>query len=173
MDGNHPNNIDPRPKRRRMQDNPYEIFTVGRYTEDPHYYVRVKEAQGTVCVEIQQELYELLNRFELEDISFMHEVDNHYEHSELTEASLKARAAEYQAPLEEMFLGKMEVQNLHIAITHLPEIQRKRLQMYYFEELTYQEIAEREHCSHPAIIKSISSAVRKLRELMGDAPKNF
>lgn len=30
MDGNHPkNNIDPRPKRRRDKDNPYEIFTVG------------------------------------------------------------------------------------------------------------------------------------------------
>lgn len=169
MDVNHPQNIDPRPKRRRMQDNPYELFTVGRHTENPRYYLRVKDAQGTVCMEIQQELYELLNRFELDDLSFLNEVEFHYEHSELTEASLTVRAAEYQAPLEEMVYAKMEVQNLHTAITQLPEIQRRRLQMYYFEELTYQQIAEREHCSHPAIIKSISSAVRKLRELIGNS----
>lgn len=169
MDVNHPQNTDPRPKRRRMQDNPYEIFSVGRYTENPHYYVRVKDAQGTVCMEIQQELYEMLNRFELDDLSFLNEVEFHYEHSELTEASLTVRAAKYQAPLEEMVYAKMEVQNLHTAISQLPEIQRRRLQMYYFEELTYQQIAERENCSHPAIIKSISSAVRKLRELMGNS----
>lgn len=29
MDGNHPKNINPRPKRRKDKDNPYEIFTIG------------------------------------------------------------------------------------------------------------------------------------------------
>lgn len=168
MDVNHPHNTDPRPKRRRMQDNPYEIFTVGRYTENPHYYVRVKDAQGMVCMEIQQELYEMLNHFELDDLSFLNEVEFHYEHSELTEASLTVRAAEYQAPLEEMVSAKMEVQNLHTAITQLPEIQRRRLQMYYFEEMTYMQIAALECTSFQAVSKSINAAIRKLRELMDD-----
>lgn len=166
MDVNHPQNIDPRPKRRRMQDNPYEIFTVGRHTENPHYYLRVKDTQGTVCMEIQQELYELLNRFELDDLSFLNEVEFHYEHSELTEASLTVRTAEYQASLEEMVYAKMEVQNLHTAITQLPEIQRRRLEMYYFEEMTYMQIASLEGSSFQAVSKSINSAIRKLRGLM-------
>ena len=32
MGGYHPNNIDPRPKRRQDRDNPYTIFTIIRGT---------------------------------------------------------------------------------------------------------------------------------------------
>ena len=37
MDGKHPKNADPRPKRRRDKDNPYMIFTTDGNTANPHY----------------------------------------------------------------------------------------------------------------------------------------
>lgn len=46
----------------------------------------------------------------------------------------------------------------------LPETQRRRLVMYYFDGLTYEEIAERERCTHPAVIKSVKSAISKLKK---------
>ena len=33
MDGQHPNKFDPRPKRRKDKDNPYEIFSAGIGTD--------------------------------------------------------------------------------------------------------------------------------------------
>lgn len=46
MDTKYPNNIDPRPKRRKDKDNPYEIFTVGIETDNPHFYISFTDGQG-------------------------------------------------------------------------------------------------------------------------------
>ena len=80
MDGNHPKNADPRPKRRRDKDNPYMIFTTDGNTANPHYYLAFTDGSGDEqCVEIDKALFDAFDRFELEDISFMHKVDKHYE----------------------------------------------------------------------------------------------
>lgn len=165
MNGNHPQNIDPRPKRRRDQDNPYEIFTVGCNTDHPHYFVSIRGKQYLrECIEISRELFELLDKFELEDLSFLNEVDNHYEHSELTETSLNARSAVHSETLEDIVEKNIQQQNLHKAISQLPNVQRRRLVMYYFEGLTYAQIAEKEGCIFQAVAKSISAAKKNLRE---------
>ena len=95
MDGNHPKNVDPRPKRRKNKDNPYELFTTGLGTSQPRYYLAFMDSTGTEqCMEIDKTLFDVFDRFELDDISFMNEVDRHYEQSEQTEQSLNRRAAQ-------------------------------------------------------------------------------
>lgn len=48
MAGSHPNiNIDPRPKRRRDKDNPYEIFTVGIDTDTMDFEVTPHQLRHT------------------------------------------------------------------------------------------------------------------------------
>ena len=70
MDKYYSKNIDPRPHRRHNKDNPYTIFTVGINTDIPHYYVSFKDGQGVrICMEIDKSIYELLDKFELEDLS--------------------------------------------------------------------------------------------------------
>lgn len=51
--------------------------------------------------QITKELFEALNRFELDDLSILNEWDRHYEHSELTEISLYNRAAMLPESVEE------------------------------------------------------------------------
>ena len=46
MDGNHPKNKDPRPRRRKDKDNPYTIFTVGINTDTPNYYLSFTDSQS-------------------------------------------------------------------------------------------------------------------------------
>ena len=97
MDGNHPKNADSRPKRRRDKDNPYELFTTGLGTSQPRYYLTFVDSTGAEqCMEIDKALFDVFDRFELDDISFMNEVDRHYEQSEQTEQSLNRRAAQPQ-----------------------------------------------------------------------------
>ncbi|MFR5042827.1 sigma factor-like helix-turn-helix DNA-binding protein [Mediterraneibacter sp.] len=38
--------------------------------------------------------------------------------------------------------------------------------LYYFIGLTYERIAEMEHCSRQAVMKSVSAAVQKLKKLL-------
>lgn len=75
MDGNHPRNIDPRPKRRRAKDNPYELYTVGINTDQPRFFIAFIDCEGIHReLEIDKVLFETLNRFELDDLSFLNEV---------------------------------------------------------------------------------------------------
>ena len=39
MADSHPKNLDPRPKRRRDEENPYEIYTAGINTAHPRYFL--------------------------------------------------------------------------------------------------------------------------------------
>lgn len=163
----YPENIDPAPKRRKANDNPYEIFTVGIKTDHPHFFVRFTDGAGEHrCLEITEELYQALNEFELRDLSFLNEVDNHYEQSELTEASLHERAVSNQKSVEETVLQHLQSERLHSAIAQLPELQRRRLVLYYFGNYTYEQIGEMEGCTKRAVKFSIDIAIRTLKEKM-------
>ncbi|MDD5863737.1 MAG: sigma-70 family RNA polymerase sigma factor [Firmicutes bacterium] len=164
MDGNHPKNKDPRPKRRKDKENPYTIFTVGISSDEPHFYLSFSDSEGIrQCLEIGKELYDMMDKFELEDLSIMNEMDNHYEHSELTEQSLNARAATEPESLDEIVFRRLQTERLHTAISQLPEIQRRRVILYYFDGLTYEQIAKMEGCTKMAVKKSVDGAIENLK----------
>lgn len=167
MDGKHPNQHDKRPKRRRDKDNPYELFSVGAETPSPRYYIRFTDGQGAEhCLEIEKRLFDAFDDFELEDLSHLNEADNHYERSELTEASLNERAFETPPSLEAMVSFKIECEELHSAIRRLPTIQRRRLVLYYFGEMTYEQIAEMEGCIYSSARRSVLSAIENLKKIL-------
>ena len=167
MDGKHPKNIESRPKRRRDKDNPYELFTTGLGTSRPRYYLAFVDSSGTEqCMEIDKALFDVFDRFELEDISFMNEVDRHYEQSEQTEQSLNKRAAQPQESVEEAVFQRVEVETLRQAIAKLPEKQRRRLVLYYFGDFTYEQIAEMEGCKYQTVQDTIYAALKNLKKIL-------
>ena len=111
------------------------------------------------CMEIDKTLFDAFNGFELDDLSFLNETDRHYEHSELSEASLHKRMPEQGESIEDTILRQLENETLCLAIDALPEIQRRRLTMYYFGELTYEQIAEMEGCTKRAVKFSVDIAI--------------
>ena len=168
MDALHPkNNIDPRPRRRKDKDNPYEIFTVGIGTDAPRYYIRFKDGSHVEhSLEINKELFYLLDSFELDDLSFLNEWDRHLEQSEQTEATLNVRATHRRETVEEEVFRHIENEMLHRAIAILPEVQRRRLTLYYFGNLTYQEIADLDGCSKVAVKYTIDKALAALKKII-------
>ncbi len=167
MDKHYPKSSDPRPKRRRSKDNPYEIYSVGAHTDRPHYYIAFTDSTGVRQeLEIDKALFDVLDRFELDDLSFLNEVDNHYERSELTEASINARAFELPETVEETVMQRDENERLHMAIAMLPEKQRKRLTLYFFRGLTYAQIAEIEGCKYQTVQESICAGLKKLKKFL-------
>ena len=156
MDGNHP-------KRRKDKYNPYTIST----TEDGCHWLTFTDGQGhRHHFEINAAVFALFDAFELDDLSYLNEVDRHYEQSELTEGSLYDRAAHRPATVEESAMQSMEYAQLHRAISKLPEIQRRRLILYYFQGLTYEQIAEMEGCTFQAVAKSVAVAEKRLKKFL-------
>ena len=112
-----------RPKRRKDKYNPYTLTE----KEDKHF-LSFWDGQGVLQeFQITRELFEALNRFELDDLSILNEWDRHYEHSELTEASLYDRAAMLPESVEETVFRNLRYEALYKAMEQLPETQRRRL----------------------------------------------
>jgi DNA-directed RNA polymerase specialized sigma24 family protein len=156
-------NKDPRPKRRKERDNPYTIFTTGICTDSPQYWLSFTDNQGERrSLEIGRELFDVLDQFELDDLSVMNEIDNHYEHSDLTEESLNTRAANPPKSLEDTVFTKLQYERLHSAVSDLPEIQRRRVNLYYFGGYTFEQIALLENCTKRAVKRSVDLAVDTL-----------
>lgn len=148
------------PKRRKSKDNPYTIIIL-----DDRYYLTFKDSNNTLqTVELSMEIYDIFNKFELEDISQMHKVDKHIEHSEVYEENLYKRAVNKPMSVEEQIEYNDDILNLKIAIDKLPETQKRRIKMYYFDNLSLEQIAQIEECSFQAISKSILIGVTKLKK---------
>ena len=74
MDGKHP-------IRKKDKYNPYSLTI-----DNDEYYVAFSDGEGVRHKErISRELFELFDRFELEDISQLNVISRYQEHSELTE----------------------------------------------------------------------------------------
>ena len=153
MDGNHP-------KRRKDKDNPYTIYK----TENGQCNLSFKDGQGMFHhLKIDKPLYRLFNQFELEDKSYLNYFDRYIEHSELTESSLAKRAVSKSEAVEDIVYCRICNERLYHAVAALPEKQRRRLVMYYFYDLTYEQIAMLEGCTPMPVKRSIDRAVKQLR----------
>ena len=151
-----------RPKRRKDKYNPYTLTKI----KDKHIH-SFRDGQGVLQeITIDRELFELLDRFELDDLSYLNEVDRHYEHSELTEISLYNRATALPESVEDAVLRNLQYEALYNAIWKLPEAQRRRLILYYFGGLTYAQIAEMEGCKYQTVQESIYAALKKLKNFL-------
>lgn len=154
--------MDQRPKRRKHRDNPYVL----EYNEkEEKYIIHFKNGEGILqSVEIDYQLFSTFDKFELEDLSELNEFDNHIEHSEIYEESIHIRTADKPMNLEEEIEIKIDNEQLHKAISKLPEVQKRRIIKYYFEEKTLQVIAAEEKCSSRAIKYSIDLGIEKIKE---------
>ena len=165
MDTKYPSQIDPRPKRRKDKDNPYEIFTAGIDTDEPHFYISFSNGKEVkMCMEIKKELYDLFDRFELDDISFLNEQERHYALPESGNKAPVESIADESENVEDAVIAKMQNQMLREAIKGLPEVQRRRLILHCFHGLSYEKIARLEGCAYQPVQRSVERAKEKIEK---------
>lgn len=150
-----------RPKRRKKLENPYNLKIINN-----NYYIIFKSNNKYNEVEVTKEVFDLMNRFELDDLKELNEFDRHIEHSELTEHTLNNRMLFKQESIEDLIIRKTSLEDLRKAINMLPEVQRRRIKLYYFDELTEKEIAKLENVSQKNISKSLTVAKNNLKEIL-------
>ena len=152
--------LEKHPNRKKDKYNPYTLTIT-----EGHYYLSFKDGRGKQQnIEIDEMIYQTFDRFELEDISHLNRVSRHIEHSELTEETLNDRAFYKAKRIEDIVSESIEYEQLHRAVSELPEVQRRRLKLYFFGELTYEQIAKLEGCTKRAVKFSVDIAVEKLKK---------
>lgn len=154
MDGNHP-------KRKKDKLNPYTLSI-----ENNTYYISFTDGQGSFHkLEINMELYNAFNSFELDDISQINMSSRHLAESDMNEELLSHRIADPSEPVDDHVYRRIMYQELHKAIAQLPQIQRRRVLLYYFGGYTYEQIAQMEDCTKRAVKFSVDAALKNLREI--------
>ena len=142
-----------RPKRRKYRDNPYTL----EFKENK-YYIRFKDITNNIqIVEVSEEVYKIFDKSELEDISQMHEYERHIEHSELTDITLNRRAKNK---------SKIVIEQIKNAFNILTETQKRRIKLYYFEELNFKQIAFIEKCDESSVRESIYKGIEKIKKYL-------
>jgi len=153
------------PKRRKDKDNPYTLD----YNDNEHIYtVSFMDSKNKIHnVEVSKKVFEAFDKFELEDISQLHKVDKHIDgrnidNNDSTDIVLFHLGITNYKSVEEEVEDKLQNEELYKAINLLSETQKRRLKLYYFEDLTLQEIADLEGCSVKNVYKSIEQAKEKI-----------
>lgn len=155
---------DKHPKRRKHKDNPYTLESI---EEKKIYKVSFSDLTGKKYeVDINEEVYNILDKFELEDLKELNEFDRHTEHLEQSEESLYRLSTSKQESIDDYVIRKSTYEELIVAINKLPETQKRRIKMYYFEEKTLENIGNIEHCSKVAVKHSIDDGIMNLKKFL-------
>ena len=153
--------METRPKRRKHKDNPYTLLI-----DDNIYKVAFLDSKNMIqVIEINADIFDALDSFELADLSELNEHDRHRDYSVLEETPYK-KYFNKGLSLEEEVLQNMLYNELKLEIAKLPEIQRRRLVLYFFNDLTLQEIAIIDNCSPRAVKDSIDISINKLKKFL-------
>lgn len=153
-----------RPKRRKKKDNPY---TLNYLNKEDDYVVLFKDSKGILqSISVNENIFNAMDRFELDDLSELNEFDNHIEHSDMYENNIYIRSINKPESLEDYIIRKSTYEDLINAINSLPEIQRRRIKKYYFDNKNEYVIAREENASQQAVNKSLRQAIQKLKEIL-------
>ena len=156
--------MDKHSKRNKSKDNPYTL-SYNKITSS--YVVEFKDNKNIVHkVEISDEIYQAFDKFELEDISQIHKYRKHIEHSEVFEETLYHRAVNQDKSVEEVVEDKILNDSLKIAIEKLTETQKRRIKLYYFENLNFKQIAQLERCDESSVRESIYKGIEKIKKIL-------
>ncbi|MDO5556955.1 MAG: hypothetical protein Q4G05_01740 [Clostridia bacterium] len=151
------------PKRRKCKENPYRL----NFEKEIVSFI---DSKGILQeVKVSSEVFELFDSFELEDISYLHKVDKYadfrnYDNSELMDAIIYHNTQDTNKSIIDIIQEQEEIDLLYKLINDLPEIQKRRIKKYFFDNKTFNEIAIEESCTKRAVKFSIDIALKNILE---------
>ena len=149
-----------RPKRRKSKDNPYTLIS-----NNNRYFVIFSDVNNNKnIVEVSEQVFYTFDKFELEDKKELNEYDRHIEHSEIYDETLLKRTSLLDSSIEDKIVEKYTYNGLINAINSLPTAIKRRMILFYFDELSTSEIAIIDNCSDRMVRKSLERG----RELIKD-----
>ena len=125
-----------------------------------------KDAIGeTEYTYVTEEVYEALTETFRKEVHAQQMRDlRHITREGYTEGETEDLIFESGESLEDMVIRQMELEILQKAMQSLTEVQRERLHLYFFEGLTYRQIAEKKGIGEKNVRESITGAIKKIKK---------
>lgn len=155
-----------RPKRKRKIDNPYFL----EYKEKTDQYnIIFDDSKGFLrSVSVPEDVFNAMDRFELDDLSELNEFSRHIEHLNIIENdfALYKRALNKEKTISDVVEQSIDFEKLRKAINKLSNIQKRRIIKYYFEDKNEYEIAKEEGVSQQSVHIGLKRSLSKLKEIL-------
>lgn len=127
--------------------------------------IRIKDYYGNYQeVPVSDELFEEWRILQNETQRTHHKEVYHRDWTPMDDIAEDCRYTAGETP-EERIIRQYETEALYRAIAQLSPIQQRRIRLY-MENISVREIAKQEGCYMNSVLKSINSALKKLRSLL-------
>jgi len=128
--------------------------------------ITYKTASGNkLCVEVSTSVKELLEQSDRQIRSQRRQDRRHLDFAVQTDEELLSSLLPAQEDTADLLERIERDTRLYEAIDRLTEIQRRRLCLYYFDGLSYRQIARLEGVTHRTVISTIEHSLNRLRTL--------
>ena len=132
--------------------------------DKPKTGIIYKLANGKrICLDVSNEVKSLLEQTDRQ-IRSQGRQDRRYLDFVGSVEELDTLKTQPQEDTESLVIRMDSYERLYSAIDKLPEVQRRRLYLYFFEGLTYRRIAEMEGVGVMAVSRSVERALDTLRK---------
>lgn len=134
--------------------------------------IRIKDFYKDAIGEIEytyvsEEVYEaLVNTFRKEAHAEKMRDLRHVTKDGYVEGDTEDLLIETEESVEDYVIRQLEIKQLQKAMRQLTENQKERLQLYFFEGLTYRQIGEKLGISDKSVRESIDAALKKIKKII-------
>lgn len=143
-------------------------------TDDADIVKKHLKTAGMIIVPISkfESMAEEYNRYYANEVKHIRRIERSYNDEGYTEDSVEDENGETHSnlpdvdlhPVEEAVEAKERKAMLIKALEELTPIQRERLKKYYFQQMTYEEIARSENVGKMTAYRSIRAGINKIRK---------
>ena len=132
--------------------------------DKPFVTITYKLADGKrICVEVSTSVKELLEQSDRQIRSQRRQDRRHLDFAVHTDEDLASSLLPAYEDTADLLEEMERNARLHEAIGKLTGVQRRRLSLYYFDGLSYRQIARLEGVTHRTVIGTIAQALKQLR----------
>lgn len=137
--------------------------------DKPLVTITYKTASGNrICVEVSIPVKELLEQSDRQIRSQRRQDRRHLDYMDFIDGLSDTAMNDPQADAADLVMKMESYRRLYMAIGQLPEAQRRRLLLYFTDDLTYQQIADLEGLNQGTIARSVKRALIQLKKHLSD-----
>lgn len=134
--------------------------------DKPFVTITYKLANGSqICVEVSTSVKELLEQSDRQIRSQRRQDRRHLDFAVHTDEDLTSSLLPAYVDTADLLERMERDARLYAAISKLTEVQQRRLHLYYFDGLSYSQIAKHEGVNHRTVMDTIEQALKRLRKL--------
>lgn len=140
-----------------------DTYTLEYLENENKYYISFKDSVENECkIEISREIFEEYMKSKKSYIKIKNETDRHIEQSDQTEISLYKKSIMSKISVEDTVIQKLTSSELRKVVKGISEPHNHRVEMYFFGEMSIQEIAIKEDKNERTIRYSISKGIDEI-----------